>query len=83
MIRRASDGYTATLRDLIWELLRCGPCSDGNTAAGLQYWMKDAGWDVKLSSLSSQLSKMVKAGELTVLPETGPRGGKVYFRPEE
>lgn len=49
------------------------------TASELCQYMQDCGWQVRLSSLSSQLTKMVRSKELAVLPDRkGPKGGNVY-----
>ena len=77
-------GQRATYRTLIWNFLRWKPGSDGMTASQLCHWMQNCGWTVKLSSLSSQLTKMVRSRELAVLAERkGPRGGNVYVLGEE
>jgi len=74
----------ASYRQLVWNFLRWKPGSDGMTASGLCQWMQRCGWQVRLSSLSSQLARMVKSGELAVLQDRkGPRGGKVYVLGEE
>lgn len=67
-----------TIARLIWHMLRWKPGSDGMTATQLLYRLSEVGYEVKLSSLSGQLCKMVKAGELGVLPGFGPRGGNGY-----
>jgi hypothetical protein len=84
MLIRSSDGMQMTYPRLIWEFLRWKPGMDGMTAGGLYHSMQRQGWPVKLSSLSSQIARLVRTKELAVLPDkTGPRGGKVYVLGEE
>ncbi len=74
----------ATYRTLIWNFLRWKPGSDGKTATELFRWMQSCGWTVRMNSLSSQLTRMVKSKELTILAERkGPRGGNVYILGKE
>ena len=54
------------------------PYRHGATATQLFHALNAKGYEVKLSSLSSQLCKMVKEGELDLLVEYGPRGGSGY-----
>lgn len=84
MLTRASDGMRMTYSRLIWDFLRWKPGMDGMTTQGLWHSMRYQGWPVRLSSLSSQITKMVRSKELAVLPNrVGPRGGKVYVLGEE
>lgn len=76
--RPNTSKITMTIKHMIYELLRWKPGSDGMTATQMFHMLRNNGQDVKLSSLSSQLNKMVHAGELQILSKFGPRKGNGY-----
>lgn len=68
-----------TLKALIIDALKECPWKCGATATQIRDHVHARGWgDVKLSSLSSQLKKMVDARELKRHDDVGPRGGYGY-----
>jgi hypothetical protein len=68
-----------TIREQVLNALQYWvPYKYGATATQLCHAFKANGHEVSLSSLSSQLCKMVKDGELDLLVEYGPRGGNGY-----
>lgn len=68
-----------TLRTLIIDALKECPWKQGATATQIRNHIYARGWsDVKLSSLSSQLKKMVDAKEIKRREGVGQRGGYGY-----
>ena len=67
-----------TLRQFIVHALSWPPYDKGATASQLLHFAAATQRRIKLSSLSSQLCKMSKAGVLERLENFGPRGGYGY-----
>lgn len=80
---KTCGGAAATYKELIWDVLRWKPGMDGMSASEMYHHLRSNGWPVKLSSLSGQLTRMTRAGDLRTLPGFGPRGGKGYVLEDE
>jgi hypothetical protein len=67
-----------TIREFVIHALSWSPYDSGATATQIWHFAKATHRDIKLSSLSGELCRMVKRGELTVYRNFGPRGGNGY-----
>jgi hypothetical protein len=71
-----------TIREFVIHTLSWPPYSFGATATQIWHFAKATHRDIKLSSLSGELCRMAKRGELIVYPAFGPRGGNGYVLKE-